>query len=162
MARQVFFSFHYQSDIWRVSRIRNSWVTQDRDTAGFWDAASWEKVKRGGDEAIKRWIDDQLDGTSVTVVLIGSETAERRYVKHEILRSHELGKGLLGVCIHNMKDQSGSTSPRGNNPFDNFYIEENGRKKYLSDIYSTYDWVSDDGYSNFADWVEEAAQAASR
>jgi hypothetical protein len=78
MARRVVFSFHYERDIWRASQIRNCWVTKpDRESAGFWDAASWEEVKRRGDEAVKRWIRDQLYGTSVTLVLIGSETSER-------------------------------------------------------------------------------------
>lgn len=84
MPRHVFFSYHYDRDIVRASQVRNSWVTQDRTTAGFWDAAAWEQVKRGGDTAIKSWIEQQLDGTSVTVVLIGAETATRRYVIHEI------------------------------------------------------------------------------
>ena len=61
MIRRVFFSFHYERDIWRVSQIRNSWVTKpDREAAGFWDAAKWEEVKRGGDAAIKKWINEQL------------------------------------------------------------------------------------------------------
>jgi hypothetical protein len=50
----------------------DSWVTKDRESAGFWDAAAWEEVKKKGNDAIEKWIDDQLKGTSVTVVLIGS------------------------------------------------------------------------------------------
>jgi hypothetical protein len=162
MARRAFFSFHYANDIWRVSQIRNSWVTQDRETAGFWDAADWEKVKRAGDGAIKRWIDRQLDGTSVTVVLIGSETAERTYVRYEIARSHERGNGLLGVRIHRLKNSRGLTSSAGRNPFDDFYVQRNGSRTYLSETYPVYDWVSDDGYPNFADWIEEAASDVGR
>ena len=78
MARRVFFSFHYERDIWLASQVRNSWVTKpDREAAEFWDAASWEEVKKKGEEAIKRWIDKQLEGTSVTVVLIGAEIYAR-------------------------------------------------------------------------------------
>jgi len=162
MARRVFFSFHYLNDIWRVSQIRNSWVTQSRETAGFWDSADWEEVKRGGDESIKRWIENQLNGVSVSIVLIGSETANRKYVLHEIKRSHELSKGLLGIWIHNMRDRFGDTSSKGNNPFNQFYIEEGNRRKSLSEIYPTYNWVTDDGYSNFSGWIEDAACAAGR
>lgn len=105
MARRVFFSFHYEKDIWRASQVRNSWVTKpDREAAGFWDAASWEEIKKKGDEAVKRWIRDQLNGTSVTVVLIGTETSERRYVQYEIEQSWERNNGLIGVYIHNIKD----------------------------------------------------------
>jgi hypothetical protein len=96
MARRVFFSFHYQNDIWRVSQIRDCWVTRDRTAAGFWDAADWEKVKRGGDAAIKRWIDDQLQSTSVTVVLIGQETASRKYVNYEY--DWDLDNGYTGFA----------------------------------------------------------------
>lgn len=162
MARRAFFSFHYQNDIWRVSQVRNSWVTQDRTTAGFWDAARWEAVKKGGDEAIKKWIDKELDGTSVTVVLIGEETSTRKYVKHEIKRGFELGKGLLGVYIHKQKNQDGEVSSKGANPFDLFDVQHNGRTVRLSDLVATYDWTNDDGYNNFADWVETAANAAGR
>lgn len=162
MARRVFFSFHYENDIWRASQVRNSWVTQDREAAGFWDAASWEAVKKQGEEAIKWWINRQLDGTSVAVVLIGSETASRKYVRYEIQRSYEEGKGLLGVYIHSMKDRDGYTSVKGENPFNNLYVEQAGGRTYLSDMYSTYDWVRGGGYDNLGDWVEAAAQDAGR
>ena len=50
--------------------VRNSWVTQGKEAAGFIDAANFEEIKRRGDVAIQRWIDNQLKGTSVTVVLV--------------------------------------------------------------------------------------------
>ena len=76
MARRVFFSFEYAHDVSRAMVVRNSWVTQDREAAGFVDAAAFEEVKKGGDTAIKRWTRDQLHGTSVTVVLVGSHTCD--------------------------------------------------------------------------------------
>jgi len=163
MARRVFFSFHYERDIWRASQIRNSWVTKpDRESAGFWDAASWEEVKRKGEYAIKRWIDNQLNGTSVTVVLIGAETSERKYVGYEIQKSYQMGNGMLGIYIHNMKDQYRRTDYKGKNPFDNWYITRNGQKIYLSSFYRTYDWVYDRGYENLGNWIEKAAKDAGR
>ena len=84
MARRAFFSFHYENDVWRANIVRNSWVTKpDTEAAGFVDAADFEEVKKGGDAAIKKWIREQLSGTSVTVVLIGSETNSRDYIKYE-------------------------------------------------------------------------------
>lgn len=163
MARRVFFSFHYERDIWRANQVRNSWVTKpDREAAGFWDAASWEEVKRRGEDAVKQWIDNQLEGTSVTVVLIGYETHTRKYVSYEIEQSYNRGNGLLGIYIHNLKDEDGKTDLKGKNPFDNFYIEKDGRYVYFSVIYTTYDWVIDDGYNNFADWIEAAAKQAGK
>jgi len=52
MARRTFFSFHYERDAWRAGQVRNSWVTQDREAAGFWDAAGWEEVKRKGSNGL--------------------------------------------------------------------------------------------------------------
>src|SRR5688500_16738359 len=107
MARRAFFSFHYERDAWRAGQVRNAYVTQD--AAGSVDYADWEAVKSRGDAAIKKWIDDQLVGTSVTVVLIGAETATREYVQYEIRQSIARGNGLLGIYIHNVKNSSGQT-----------------------------------------------------
>ena len=163
MARRVFFAFHYERDIWRASQVRNSWVTKpDREAAGFWDAADWEKVKKQGDEAIKRWIDKQMEGTSVTVVLIGAETSTRKWVRYEIKKSHKEGKGMLGVYIHNIKDKDGSTDTKGKNQFGEIDKDKNGNSVYFWRLYPTYDWVNHDGYKNFGDWVEKAAKKAGR
>jgi hypothetical protein len=162
MARRVFFAFHYDRDIWRANVVRKSWVTQDREAAGFWDASLWEEAKKKGDAAIKKMIDEGLQYTSVTAVLIGAETSQRTWVQYEIQKSHERGNGLLGVYIHEIKDTNGNTDTKGNNPFDNIYIEENGRKKFFSQIYPTYYWVTHNGYVNFGEWVEKAAKAAGK
>lgn len=162
MVRKVFFSFHYENDVWRTNQIRNSWITKDIEDAGFIDKAEFEDVKKKGEDAIKKWIDKQLEGTSVTVVLIGSETSERKYVNYEIEQSHDKGNGLLGIYIHKQKDQNGKTDKKGKNPFDNHYIKENNKKKYFSEIYPTYDWDNDGGYNNIGDWIEKAAKDAGR
>lgn len=153
MARRVFFSFHYQNDIWRVNQVRNSWVVQKPDnrkvnTRLFWDSSLWEEVKRKGDSAIKATINEGLKGTTVTVVLIGAQTYQRKYVKYEMERSEARGNGLLGVYVGNLIDQNGNTSTNGPNPF---------KHVSLSKTYPTYYWFGDNGYTSFADWVEKAA-----
>lgn len=163
MARRVFFSFHYENDVWRANIVRNSWVTKDcKEAAGFIDAAAFEEVKKGGDAAIKKWIREQLTGTSVTVVLIGSDTNDREYVKYELQQSYERGNGILGIYIHNIKDRNGNTSVKGSNLFGEIGKKANGNSVYLSSDYSCYDWVNDDGYSNMGTWIEAAAKAAGR
>ncbi|MBQ5557445.1 MAG: TIR domain-containing protein [Aeriscardovia sp.] len=42
-----------------------------------------------------RWVDNQLDGTSVTVVLIGSETLNRPFVQYEICESIQRGNAVV-------------------------------------------------------------------
>ena len=147
--RYVFFSFHYEQDVWRANQVRNSWVTQGgKKDAGFVDAAEFESIERQGEANVKRWIREQLEGTSVTVVLIGEETADRPLIQYEIEKSIEIGNGLVGVYIHNLGDQNGLITPRGQNPL-NYY-------------YKTYDYKDDDGYNYLGDWIEEAARNAGR
>ncbi len=163
MARRTFFSFHYKKDVWRANIVRNSWVTKpNREAAGFVDAAAFEEVEKGGDSAIKRWINNQLDGTSVTVVLIGTETNQRDYVKYELQKSYEKGNGMLGIYIHKIKDKDGNTSAKGSNHFGEIGKDSNGNAVYFSSAYTTYDWVDDDGYNKLGDWIEAAAKRAGR
>jgi len=161
MVRRVFFSFHYERDIWRVNQVRNSWLTKpNRDDAGYWDASLWEEAKARGDKAIKNLIDEGLNNTSVTAVLIGYETSEREYVKYEITQSVKRGNGLLGVYIHSLKNQYGNSDYRGVNPLSTLIYTSSSRP--LTDSYYTYDWVNDNGYQNFGSWVELAAERAGR
>ena len=158
MARHSFFSFRYKADNWRAANVRNSWVTQDRKASGFLDSAKWEAVKKKKDSEIEKWIDEQLKGTSVTVVLIGADTAGKKWIDYEITASHKKGNGMLGIYIHKKKDKDGNTSKKGKNPFDNWEFKKAG--KVIT--YPTYDWVDDDGYNNMGKWIEKAAKAAGR
>ena len=122
MARKIFFSFHYERDAWRAGQVRNSNVVSADDRYGFIDAAEWESIKKKGDAAIERWIDDQLKNTSVTVVLVGTQTAERDWVRQEIAKSWNRGNGIVVIRIHNIKDQEQKTDSAGTNPLDNFKL----------------------------------------
>lgn len=146
MARRVFFSFHYDRDVWRASVVRNSWLTKDREAAGFFDAGIWEEAKKKGDAAIKAMIDSALKNTSVTAVLNGQETATRTYVKYEIDQSIARGNGLLGVRIEKIGNSKGQVDEAGPNP--------------LPAKYPIYLWNKNEGYKNFGAWVEAAAKAA--
>ena len=90
MARSVFFSFKYL-DVSRAMVVRKSWVTQGKEAAGFIDSAEFEKLKKEGKTAVQNWIDNQLEGTSVTVVLVGAKTCTSEYVKYEIEQSIKRG-----------------------------------------------------------------------
>jgi hypothetical protein len=162
MARRVFFSFHYDRDVRRIVQVRNSWVARPGDEAQpFFDKADFEAVKKrvGG---IEKWIEEQLKGTSVSVVLFGAETYQRPWVLHEIKRSYELGKGILAIDIHSVKDPQLGTDVQGRNPLEYVTVDLAGRKVPLSNLYRSYDWVLDDGYKNMPAWIEAAAKAAGR
>jgi hypothetical protein len=146
MARKVFFSFKYE-DVSRAMVVRNSWVTQGKESAGFIDKADFEEVKKKGDQAIKNWINKQLDGTSVTVVLVGEKTCKSRWVKYEIEQSIARGNGLIGIDISKIKNLQGETSERCGE---------------IPKGYSFYLWNKDDGYTNMGSWIEAAAKLAGK
>ena len=112
--RQVFYSFHYEEDKWRASQVRNIGVVEGNRPATDND---WEEIKHGGDNAIKQWIKEQMQYRSCTVVLVGSCTANRKWINYEIAESWNNGKGVVGIHVHGLKNQDGDTSQKGDNPF---------------------------------------------
>lgn len=158
MARKAFYSFHYIPDNWRASQVRNMGVIEGNQPASDND---WEEITKGGDDAIKAWINGQLDGKSVAIVLIGSRTAGRKWIKYEIQTAWGNGKGILGIYIHNLKDKDGKQSTQGRNPFDDFTINS----KPLSSLVhaynppggsstAVYDYINE----NLAAWIEKAIE----
>ncbi len=116
MARRVFFSFHYQRDVWRINQIRNLHEVVGCAAAGFQDASLWEEAKKKGDAEIKKMIDAALDRTTVTVVFIGSQTANRKFINYEIEKSITRENGLVGIQINHLKNQDGNTDLVGATP----------------------------------------------
>ena len=100
MARKAFFSFHYDADNWRVSQVRNIHVVEENRVLS---SNEWEQVKKGGDTAIQRWIDGEMYGKSCVIVLVGTGTANRKWINYEISRGWNDGKGVVGVRINGLK-----------------------------------------------------------
>lgn len=160
MARRVFFSFHYENDINRSMTVRNSWVTQGKEAAGFIDKVEFEQIKRQGDKAVHNWIDKQMEGTSVTVVLIGSETLNRPFIQYEICRSLQRGNAVIGVHINGIRDmRSLMTCDKGDVHTVIGYYDD-GRAAYFDDVCDgIYDYTMQNGYTNMGSWIEAAARA---
>lgn len=59
-----------------------------------------------------------MESTSVTAVLIGSNTFERRWVGYELARSVIKGNGIVCVKVHRLQNQLGYPSTEGLSPFD--------------------------------------------
>lgn len=145
MAHRTFFSFHYDDDIWRATNVRNCGALNKADVE-FIDASLWEEAQTRGDYAIQRLIDEGLARATVTAVLLGAQTASRKWVKYEIAESIRLGKGLFGVHIYRVKDQFRRESTQGANP--------------LPSGYPVYLWNSDNGEANMGRWVNDAYDRA--
>lgn len=170
--RQVFFSFHYSNDAWRAGQIRNIDVVEGQD---IFSDNGWEKVRLKSDDDIKAWIDKEMRMRSCVVILIGSETASRKWVQYEIEQAWKLGKGIVGIYVHNLKDVHGDQDVKGANPFSSFcidktfnYIVKNAspadlNEVNLSSVVTAYepDWytskyVYDDIKKNIDQLIEDA------
>ncbi len=102
-----------------------------------------------------------MDGRSCTIVLIGANTSERKWINYEIKKTWDSNKGILGIYIHNLKDSDGNKSSQGANPFATFTINE-GKTNLSSvvkaynppylDSKEVYNYIS----SNISDWIDEA------
>lgn len=156
MARQVFLSYDFIEDNWRATQVRNTGMIEANKPLSH---TAWGELIEKGDKEIENWIDDQLKEPCCTVVLIGEKTADRKWIQYEIKKSWELGKGIVGIKIHNLKDGKDNQSNEGKNPFDDIIID--GKK--LSEIVKVYNpphMMSINVYKNIADnisdWVEEA------
>lgn len=163
MARHVFYSFHYNPDVMRASQVRQIGALEGNKPASDND---WETVVGGGDEAIKKWIADQMNGRSCTIVLVGENTANRKWINHEIIESWNAKMGVVGIRINGLKNGDGNIAKMGHNPFD--YIGLGDPKKKLSTVVKCYNpagtnskeryaWISE----HLADAVEEAIQIRS-
>ena len=158
MARKVFFSFHYKPDNWRASQVRQMGVIEGDAPVSDND---WEKVTKGGDVAIENWIAGQMSGKSCAVVLIGSGTAGRKWINHEIVKAWNDKRGVLGIYVHNLQNSAREQSTKGGNPFDHITFGPNGKK--LSTVANAYDPPYTDSAKvyayireNLSAWVETA------
>lgn len=140
--------------------VRNRWVTKGTQTiSGVIDKADFEKIKRKGDQAVYNWIDSQLEGTSVTVVLIGEATLNRPFVHYEICKSLKRGNAIIGVHIHDICDMVTKNTSLKGNVHTEIGRYEDGNSAYFDSICNQlYDYKLDDGYNNLGEWVELAAK----
>lgn len=149
MARRSFFSFHYKPDASRAAQVRNMGVVDGNKPVSDND---WETVTKGGDAKIKKWIADQLYGRSCTVVLVGSNTAGRKWINYEIVKSWDERMGVVGIHIHGLKNLDGKVSSKGRNPFANITHGESGKK--LSSIVKCYTPAGSNSKERYA-WIKK-------
>lgn len=160
MPRRAFYSFHYKPDNWRAAQVRNIGTIEGNRPASDND---WEAVTRGGDDAIKRWIADQMNGRSCTVVLVGTNTANRKWINYEIVKSWDEGMGVVGIHIHGLKDSNQQTSPMGANPFDYIGYGNTGRKlSSIAKCYNPAGTTSQERYDWISQHLENAVEEAIR
>lgn len=149
--RKIFFSFDYENDFWRASQIRNMGVVEENPIVSD---DEWEELKKQGENTVKKWIDDNLKNHSCTVVLIGEETEDRKWINYEIKQSWESDKGVVGIYIHNLKNYLEEKSEQGENPFYNFIIGKGKKQKFLAEKIKCYDPPYQDS-KDVLNWIKE-------
>lgn len=156
----VFYSFHFGSDVFRVQQVRQMGALDGNEPVS---ANDWEEVKRRGNASIQRWIDENMKYKRCVVVLVGEKTAQRQWVKYEVKKAWNDGKGLMGIYIHNLRDPKTGTGVKGSNPFDEFRLEDG---RLLSSVVRCHDPGSWDAYNsiknNIGSWVNQAIADAQR
>ena len=158
--KQIFYSFHFDNDVMRVQQIRNIGVIKGNTPVSV---NEWESIKKKGDSTIEKWIDDNMKYKSCVIVLVGEETANRKWVKYEIKKAWKDGKGLFGIYIHNIKCPKNGICNKGPNPFEQFDFNDGTKlssviKCYNPNSYDAYNDISD----NIADWIDDAIATRSR
>lgn len=157
MAKSVFYSFHYDRDSWRVQQIIQMGVLEGQPVL---NAQDWEAVKRQGNDAIEKWISEQMAYKKAVVVLIGAETASRPWVQYEITKAWNEKKPLVGINIHGLSDSKGNTDSAGANPFANLALQGGGTAANYVSVHtpkgSTSKDVHADIAANLASWVDNA------
>lgn len=155
--RRIFYSFHFNNDVFRVQQVRNIGALEGNEPVSV---NQWEEVKKKGDTGIKNWIDENLKNKSCLVVLIGSETANRKWIQYEIKKAWNDGKGVLGVYVHNLNCMKNGKCSKGVNPFEQFLLK-NGKR--LSTVVKCYDPKPNDAYNDIAKnleyWIEKAIES---
>ena len=114
MAKTVYYSFHYDRDVHRVQLVRNINALEGQPLL---NSQAWEEVRKKGDAAIEAWIDEQMRWKKAVIVLVGKETAGRKWVNYEINKAWKDKKPLLGVRIHGLASLSSGADTAGSNPF---------------------------------------------
>ncbi|HBO8838474.1 TPA: TIR domain-containing protein [Pseudomonas aeruginosa] len=158
MARNVFFSFHFKNDFWRTQQVRNIGTL---DGQKLYKPNEWEEVKKKGNAAIEKWIDDSLVGKSCVVVLVGSETASRPWVVTEIIKGWNAGKGVVAIRINKLLDTDGNAAAAGANPFDQVTLKNGTVKlsnyaKLITPVGADSKAVYASIQANIEQWIEDA------
>ena len=157
MAKKCFLSFYYKPDNWRVSQVRQIGTIEEQPILS---ANKWEEIEDQGDAAVEKWIADNMKGKECLVVLVGSKTAGRRWVKHEIKKAWKDGLGVLAIYIHNLKDSDGNQTTKGSDPFSGLSVDGVPvTGKVYDPPYTTSTKVYDHIAANIESWVGEAVKA---
>jgi len=152
LRQPVFYSFHFGNDVMRVQQVRQMGAIEGNPAVS---ANEWETIKRKH-RGVEDWIDANMAYKRCVIVLIGSDTHARPWVKYEIQKASAEGRGLFGINIHNLKCPNNGIGVKGKNPFEGLGLTRDGR----AFVPPVYDPAPQDAYGeisrNLSAWVDRA------
>src|SRR5260370_10171940 len=141
MARRIFISYHHEDQL--TGKGFNLMRYNENLGLEFVGSHLLDPVNSNDPDYISRKIREQITGSSVTVVLIGDETADSEWVTREIQWSldKQPPNGMLGIRLKSQAD-----IPQR--------LEDCGAE--------ILDWYEPEDVHEFQDAIERAAAAARR
>ena len=91
-----------------------------------------------------------MEGRTCSIILVGTNTANRKWINYEISESWSQGKGVVGIHIHGLKDRYGLTSTMGANPF--LYVRVPKTRTPMSTVVKCYNPPGRDSTAKY-NWI---------
>jgi hypothetical protein len=162
--RKAFFSFNF-ADIMRVNVVRDAWkvVNPESPLGGrtFYDSSLWERRQIEDPETVKRLIREGVGYTSAVCVLVGTETALRRWVRYEIARAVIDKRGLLAVHLNGIRHHNLLVPHvRGPNPLASMAVGKiQANNVLLPPVYYLFEYTQQ-GWVRYGDYTSPVSLPA--
>jgi hypothetical protein len=96
------------------------------------------------------------------VVLAGAETANRPWVRYEIIKAWNEKRPLVGIRVHGLADYAGLTDSAGANPFAQIELTNGGTLADYIPLRNPAGSTSQGVYASIADNIESWVAGAYR
>lgn len=111
LKRHNIFISHHSADDPQVQALKNRLVSQGYNVYNYSIDSKKYQDRRPSDAAITRLLRMQIRRSQTVVVLLGPDTANRKWVNYEIRQAHRQRKRIIGVYRHGLKDKVELPSP---------------------------------------------------
>src|SRR5579859_5170838 len=94
-------NFFFQS-----KRCKTKLVNNEGQKGPFIYKSLWLEAEAKGVQELKDLIEKSLIGTSISVLLVGSETSPRKWLKYEVVKSFTEGKAVLIIYLNRIRTKN--------------------------------------------------------
>lgn len=159
--RKIFPSYDWDQDVAFVNQIINYSHIVGASEAGFIKNVPNEEVKRS-DEAIARWIRENMHGCSCYILFVGEKTYQSKWCLYEMDLARDLGLGRMIIYLDRMVDPTGRVCRLGPDPY-LVHHRYTAIRKPNSYVIKQYHWKDyEKPYQLLWKWIEDACVRAGR